>query len=197
MTVQQSRKLILEPSFDLSRNIIHPQNTSHTVCIIFSFFLIFNYVFLCHKVYSHLLRRVGVRCCNALYNPWNQHDISQPDDPSCGNLLWSKERVFSTILIYHCKIIFRTLDDEELLTREKYFSRSELQDISIFLNQLTYSMIMGSLSSTDRFSGLFSHCHSLVTLLYSRDARRPFVDPDHWLIKYVCCCSVIYCVLPM
>ena len=78
----------------------------------------------------------------------------------------------------------RTLDDEELFTQEKYFSLSELREISLFLNQLTYSMIMGNLSAADSYSGLFSHCHSLLTLLYSRDARRSFVDPDHWLIRY-------------
>ncbi len=82
-------------------------------------------------------------------------------------------------------IVLRTLDDEELFTQEKYFSLSELREISLFLNQLTYSMIMGNLSAGDSHSGLFNQCHSLLTLLYSRDARRSFVDPDLWLIRYV------------
>ena len=84
-----------------------------------------------------------------------------------------------------CNFILRTLDDEELLIQEKYFSLSELREISLFLNQLMYSMIMGSSSTGSTHSGLFSHCHSLLTLLYSRDARKSFVDPDLWLIKYV------------
>lgn len=82
-------------------------------------------------------------------------------------------------------LITRTLDDEELLTQEKYFSVSELQDISLFLKQLAFSMIMRGLSRVCNLSGLFGHCHSLLTLLYSCDARRPFMEPNHWLIKYV------------
>ena len=77
----------------------------------------------------------------------------------------------------------RTLDDDELLTQEKYFSVSELQDISLFLKQMAFSMIMGGLSTDGSQSGLFGHCHSLLTLLYSRDARCPFTEPNHWLIK--------------
>jgi hypothetical protein len=93
--------------------------------------------------------------------------------------------MYEDMHVFYYLIVLRTLDDEELFTQEKYFSLSELREISLFLNQLTYSMIMGNLSAGVSHSGLFNQCHSLLTLLYSRDARRSFVDPDLWLIRYM------------
>ena len=87
--------------------------------------------------------------------------------------------------MFDLDFVISTLDDEELFTQEKYFSVTELLDISLFLNQLAFLLIMEGLSFDSSLSELYVDCHSLLMLLYSRDARRSFTEPNHWLIKYV------------
>ena len=73
----------------------------------------------------------------------------------------------------------RILDDDEVFVQQKQFSIAELLEISSFLNRLVFRLILEGLNDVS----FFPHCHSLLMLLHSRDCRRNFTEPDHWLIK--------------
>lgn len=72
----------------------------------------------------------------------------------------------------------RTLDDDELFSDHSQFSVSELVEISSFLNRLVYQLIMEGLASVP----FFTHAHALLILMYTRDCRRSFTEPNHWLL---------------
>ncbi len=72
---------------------------------------------------------------------------------------------------------FRTLDDEELHVQQVYFTLDDLKDISLFLKQLLYKLIMDG-----QVSPMMSHCHTLLSLLHNRDCRRSFtLDKNFWI----------------
>lgn len=81
----------------------------------------------------------------------------------------------------------RVLDDDELFVQEQHFTVVDLIEMSAFLNMLVFKMIW-ELQFPAQVQDLLVPCHSLLTLLYSRDSRRQFCDIDHWLIRYVRAC---------
>ncbi|XP_064392283.1 ubiquitin-protein ligase E3B-like isoform X2 [Halichondria panicea] len=84
-----------------------------------------------------------------------------------------------TLAIQATQYLIATLDDEELHTKQQYFTLDDLKDISTFLKHLVYKFIMEV-----QLPSMFSHCHALLTLLHSRDCRRSFTsDPNFWTEK--------------
>ncbi|KAG9509732.1 Ubiquitin-protein ligase E3B, partial [Fragariocoptes setiger] len=105
------------------------------------------------------------------------------------------------------------LDDIEVYEQQRPFYIPELIAISGFLNQFVYRIIWnnlvvvssGSSSSAtasaissgpvvvekpanhlkESIDPLLDATHTLLTVLYKRDCRRPFAKPDHWLIKEI------------
>jgi len=74
----------------------------------------------------------------------------------------------------------RLLDDEELFEQQQHFSIADLVEMSTLMNRLVFRMVWEKPTCS---SYLLDPCHSLLMLLYDRDSRRPFCEPDHWLIK--------------
>lgn len=83
-------------------------------------------------------------------------------------------------------LLDRILDDKELYEQEKPFSIEDLIQISAFLNQLLFRIVICKqmdLESSESLNHLTSCLHSLLTLLIRRDSRREFAPKNHWLIK--------------
>ena len=89
--------------------------------------------------------------------------------------------IFYLLMDMHLLFSCRTLDDDELFGDHCQFSISELVEISSFLNRLVYQLIMEGLSSIP----FFTHAHALLILMYTRDCRRSFTEPNHWLLTCV------------
>ena len=64
--------------------------------------------------------------------------------------------------------------------QQLYFSVDDLKDISLFLRQLVYKIIV-----EQKPSSMLSHCLALLTTLHNRDSRRSFTgDPSFWIEKF-------------
>ncbi|KJE90545.1 ubiquitin-protein ligase E3B [Capsaspora owczarzaki ATCC 30864] len=105
-----------------------------------------------------------------------------------------KEPFISILVVFcdACSHLFLVLDDEEIYNMQKPFSMTDLANLSKFLNQFLFTMIWQSplprleallaAIDADTTARLLRSSHRLLTLLYERDARRPFTSGDHWLI---------------
>ena len=76
-----------------------------------------------------------------------------------------------------------TLDNKEMYEQCAYFSLPDLMEMGDFLNQLVFRLIWDYKATSPSHSTLLTHAHSLLLHLHSRDARKPFCPPDHWLLK--------------
>ncbi len=74
------------------------------------------------------------------------------------------------------------LDDVEMYEKQTPFTLGQYLQISAFLNAFLFKAASSGLL-TDPKSQLFSSLHSLLMALYSRDNRRAYAPPQHWLIK--------------
>ena len=77
-------------------------------------------------------------------------------------------------------LYYRIHDDYELFKKQGSFKSSDFADIVIFLNNLVFHLLW-----EEKGLALFSHCHSLLLVLYNRDCKRHFCEEEHWRIKYV------------
>ncbi|XP_064107609.1 ubiquitin-protein ligase E3B-like isoform X1 [Macrobrachium nipponense] len=77
------------------------------------------------------------------------------------------------------------LDDLEMYEHQKPFSITDYSAMASFLNNFIYKMIHNHLIDVRNVqgSGLFISVHTLLMLLYTRNARRKYVPNNHWLIK--------------
>ena len=74
------------------------------------------------------------------------------------------------------------LDDIEMYEKHKPFALGNFVTLSTVINQFLFKAIWSNLI-LDTTSPLFISLHSLLSVLYRRDNRRPFTRPNHWLIK--------------
>ena len=74
------------------------------------------------------------------------------------------------------------LDDVEMYEKQKSFALGHFVTLSTVVNQFLFKAIWSNLI-LDTASPLFVSLHSLLSVLYRRDNRRPFTKPNHWLIK--------------
>ncbi|KAI8802442.1 hypothetical protein BJ742DRAFT_743736 [Cladochytrium replicatum] len=88
------------------------------------------------------------------------------------------------------RLLFLTLDDEEIYEKQAPFKPDELADITHFLNRYCFYLVWNNVvpvtaSSTvvSANSPLIGAPMKLLTLLADRHSRRPFVEkPDNWLV---------------
>ncbi|KAI7882113.1 uncharacterized protein EV154DRAFT_39833 [Mucor mucedo] len=84
-----------------------------------------------------------------------------------------------------CSIVFLTLDDVDIFTRQKPFSPNDLIQISSFLNTFYFSLIQ---QQTDIPTELppsadsFKSARRLLLQIYDLDLHHPFCPPNHWLL---------------
>ncbi|XP_076061977.1 ubiquitin-protein ligase E3B [Oratosquilla oratoria] len=79
------------------------------------------------------------------------------------------------------------LDDLEMYEQQKPFTLADYGSMTNFLNIFVYKMVHNNLVDVRNVSGsaLFTSVHTLLMLLYKRNARRNYVKDNHWLIKEV------------
>lgn len=92
------------------------------------------------------------------------------------------------ILLLFCECashIISILDDSELYEQQKPFSIEDLINISNFLNNFVYRILINQLVAYNAkdMDPVLQSTHKLLTDLYKRDCRRKFAPQDHWLIK--------------
>ncbi|CAH1803144.1 unnamed protein product, partial [Owenia fusiformis] len=98
------------------------------------------------------------------------------------------DHVLFQLLILFCDCashLIILLDDSELYEQEKPFALKDILSMSTFLNQLLFKVIWYGLLDIKTAAGndVFISCHSLLMILYERDSRRSYTQPNHWLIK--------------
>ena len=76
------------------------------------------------------------------------------------------------------------LDDVEMYEKQKPFALGHFIVLSTVVNQFLFKALWSNLI-LDTMSPLFSSLHSLLSILYRRDNRRPFTKANHWLIKEI------------
>ncbi|KAL0141224.1 hypothetical protein V8B55DRAFT_1487205 [Mucor lusitanicus] len=84
-----------------------------------------------------------------------------------------------------CSIVFLTLDDVDIFTRQEPFSPSTLIDISRFLNQFYFSLIQQHTdipSELPPAANAFTSARRLLLQIYDLDLHHPFCPPNHWLL---------------
>uniref|UniRef100_F7A8M5 HECT-type E3 ubiquitin transferase n=1 Tax=Ciona intestinalis TaxID=7719 RepID=F7A8M5_CIOIN len=83
--------------------------------------------------------------------------------------------------------ILSILDDVEFYEQQVLFHLEELVTISSFLCQFVFKVIWGNLlkDSSSSVYPVYESAHTLLMVLYDRDARRSFTPPGHWLYKEV------------
>ena len=84
-------------------------------------------------------------------------------------------------LFLQCGVyMFTILDDTEVFEKGFPFSVSELDQIAAFCNQLGFLMFWNSTGRRDEDTRL--SCARLLSVLYERDSRRQFTQPERWSI---------------
>ncbi|XP_052798070.1 ubiquitin-protein ligase E3B-like [Mya arenaria] len=78
-----------------------------------------------------------------------------------------------------------TLDQIEMFEQQKMFTVDDYIRMSEFLNLFVFRTIWGGLISLSSAvtSELFISAQALLMILYERDSRHRFTQPNHWLIK--------------
>ncbi|XP_014671275.1 PREDICTED: ubiquitin-protein ligase E3B-like isoform X2 [Priapulus caudatus] len=77
------------------------------------------------------------------------------------------------------------LDDVEMYDQQRPFTLQNLVDMGAFFNQLIFRLVWNNIIDVKVVAvhSLFIAAHTLTSLLYERDCRRPYAPKNHWLIK--------------
>ncbi|KAI9272117.1 hypothetical protein EDC94DRAFT_511581 [Helicostylum pulchrum] len=84
-----------------------------------------------------------------------------------------------------CSIVFLTLDDVDIFTRQKPFSPTDLIQISSFLNNFYFLLIKQQTDIPTEIppsADSFRSARRLLLQIYDLDLHHPFCPPNHWLL---------------
>lgn len=104
-------------------------------------------------------------------------------DPSC-----HQAQIYMLMLFADCMTHYVTiLDEYEMYTEQKPFLLNDFVGLSYFLNNFLYKIIQENILDHKNLTTLpiFVSLHTLLQCLYRRDCRRPFAQPNHWLIQEI------------
>ena len=93
---------------------------------------------------------------------------------------------FQTLILFSdcMSHLLTILDDIEMYEKQQPFALGHFLTLSTVVNTFLFKAVWSNLI-LDTASPLFESLHSLLSVLYRRDNRRPFTRPNHWLIKEV------------
>ncbi|GAA5795819.1 hypothetical protein HPULCUR_001181 [Helicostylum pulchrum] len=84
-----------------------------------------------------------------------------------------------------CSIVFLTLDNVDIFTRQKPFSPTDLIQISSFLNNFYFLLIKQQTDIPTEIppsADSFRSARRLLLQIYDLDLHHPFCPPNHWLL---------------